>query len=261
VVRVQMMTEKLADVVKNIQQAVAAPVLYTSQLQMPMEVAEYYPTRLPPLRTDAPTLVVGRLKQAGKELKGTVSGTVAGRDGMVTRAVNVPVTEPEADNYFLVSIVNQWKNAGQQYSPLRADRVLVLAYNDVRLAREELLASAQAALHQNQLDVAAQLYTKARRLAPHDTEAAAGLQVVAHMKAGKLRPEQLREELEKTAGRKMEVQNVGGKVRLTKVELVALAQLGEGKAQKGGGAGAPAPALDREDKLQAQRDRMIIEEQ
>src|SRR5262249_24392490 len=157
----------------------------------------------------------------------TVSGTVAGRDGMVTRTLTLPVTEPEVDNYFLVSIVNQWKNAGNQYAPLRADRALVLAYNENRLVKEELLAGAQAALHKNQLDVATQWYNKARRLAPHDHEAIAGLQVVAHMRAGKLRPEQLREELEKTTGRKMELQNVGGKVRLNKVDLLALAQLGE----------------------------------
>ena len=51
-------------------------------------VAEFYPAKLPPLRSDTPTLVVGRLKGAKSlsfDVQGTVAGNIDGRAGSYAR--------------------------------------------------------------------------------------------------------------------------------------------------------------------------------
>src|SRR5262249_30196351 len=50
--------EKAADTLKDLTQALAIPVLYPKSFQLGAEVTESFPTMLPPLRGDAPTLVV-----------------------------------------------------------------------------------------------------------------------------------------------------------------------------------------------------------
>src|SRR5262249_25539267 len=114
VVRVKTMEQKLDDAMKEIQAAFATPVLYPTRFDLP-GATEYFPTRLPPLRSDAPTLVVGRMK-AAKALDYSLDGVVDGRrDGMTVKKTE-EVSAPELDNYFLVSMVNQWKNARDQHA-------------------------------------------------------------------------------------------------------------------------------------------------
>ncbi len=45
------------------------PILYDSKIKLPAEVAEAFPTKLPPLRPDVPTLVVGKLGKTGATLR------------------------------------------------------------------------------------------------------------------------------------------------------------------------------------------------
>src|SRR5208337_1542117 len=69
-----MPNEDLKATVKRLTEAVAAPILYPSKFELSKTVvAEMYPNRLPPLRGDAPTLVVGKLKAAEK-LSYTIEG-------------------------------------------------------------------------------------------------------------------------------------------------------------------------------------------
>src|SRR5439155_8677507 len=96
--------------VKRAEQAFDVPVLYPTRLRMPAEVVEHFPTNLPPLRPDLPTLIVGRFKKADA-ISCTVHGTVEGVPGQVTRTVTTDVTPPQEDNYFRLSLVSQWKNA------------------------------------------------------------------------------------------------------------------------------------------------------
>src|SRR5438132_263798 len=49
--------DKPADTAKRLNEAIAAPVLYPKEFKFSAEVVEFFPTALPPLRTDAPTLV------------------------------------------------------------------------------------------------------------------------------------------------------------------------------------------------------------
>jgi len=75
VVRV-LRTDTLNDTMQRLREAVAAPILYPKSFHIDREdVVECFPTTLPPLRGDAPTLVVGRVKPC-QELGYTVEGTV-----------------------------------------------------------------------------------------------------------------------------------------------------------------------------------------
>jgi tetratricopeptide (TPR) repeat protein len=260
VVRVRLMQDPLDEAMKRLDEAFAAPVLYPTGLTLPAVVRAHYPNRLPPLRPDSPTLIVGRMQQAGG-LTCTVTGRVAGRAGPITVNVTEQVREPEADNFFLVSMAEQWKNARDQHALIRADRALVAAFEQNRLDRLELLASAGAALQQNELQEAKRLYERARALGPQDVEATAGLKIVASLKSGRLTRRDILEQLNKADRQVVRVKQRGGIARLTKQELVALAQADKDNLPGVG----PGPGAGRdntpEDLLQAHRDRMLVEEQ
>jgi hypothetical protein len=248
VIPARLMQDRPTDVQKRLSEAWAASIFYPTRFTAPAEVTELYPTQLPPLRSDSPTLVAGRLK-AAKSVRFTVAGTVAGKNEVVTRTFEEKVPAAELDNYFLVSVADQWKTAKNQFALVRADSALVLAYNRNEIVREELNAAAQVALQKHELDAAQKFYNQVRHLAPHDTEAAAGLQIVASLRDGKTTLEKLREHLNQ---RERRVLGDKGTTRaMSKAEIVALAQI---EQEKGG-------APKQEDLLQAQRDRMVIEEQ
>src|SRR5262245_35436862 len=103
VLRTQL-ADKLEDALKGYQAAFATPVLYPTKLVMPADVTEYYPAKLPPLRTDAPTLVIGRVKAGSKEIGYKVDAAVAGREAPVTLTLSEKLTEPMLDNYFLMNM-------------------------------------------------------------------------------------------------------------------------------------------------------------
>src|SRR5262249_26477241 len=237
VVRVQLLEESLDEALRKLEAAFAAPVLYPTRLTLPAVVSEHYPTRLPPLRPDSSTLVLGRMQEA-KELAVRVSGTVSGRP--VTVNLTEQVHGPEVDNFFLVGMAEQWQKARDQHALIRADRALVAAFEQNRLDRLELLSAAQAALQQNELPDAARLFQQARQLAPNDVEAAAGLKVVASLRSGKLTRKDLLEEFARPNRPVVRVNKAGSVVRLSKEELVALARAAEDKLPRVG----PLPGAD-----------------
>src|SRR5204863_9975428 len=125
-----------ARTVETHRRAVKTPDLYPTAFELPAaEVTQFSPTRLPPLRADAPTLVVGKIGP-GRVLAYTVEGTVAGRKVRV--AMSEAVSEPELDNFFLVGMVNQWKDAQDQPALMQADRALAFAQEMNQIARAEL---------------------------------------------------------------------------------------------------------------------------
>src|SRR5262249_19618065 len=160
---------------KRCESTLSAGILYPEIFEMsPDAVAEVLPAKLPPLRADAPTLVVGRLK-GGNELSYTVRGSVGGKLVVVTATEKLPA--PEADNFFLVSMVTQWRNAKDQAALIRGDRALAHAYEQNMLAVLELDAQGQLAIQDRKLDHAERLFKQARQLNPADAEAKAGLDI------------------------------------------------------------------------------------
>lgn len=171
-----------------------APVFFPTSTKFSAEIAEALPVRLPPLRGDAPTLVAGILKPGAKNVGVVAEGILAGRKHTVSITEAVPASE--LSNYFLVNLVHQWQNADKTAPALiRADRSLALAYEQTRLARDEVLSQAHWALSQNQLDAAGKLFEAARKIDPRDKEPQTGLKVVARLKDGQITREQLRQQL------------------------------------------------------------------
>jgi len=270
VLRTAVNEEKLTEALERFEKAFAAPILYSAKIQLPAEViaAEVLPATLPPLRKDVATLVVGKMKSAAS-FNYTVTGTLAGRDEEI-KVTGSPTLHPaDLDNYFLVGMVQQWRKAKERPAMLRADRALTLAYENTRLRHKDLLLSAQLAIEKNNLAAASKIYEDIRQLAPHDSEAEAGIQVLDKLKSGKLTTEMLKRSLEKsgTKGDRITTDKGTGKALWGKGELVnLLAQLDEkdkkggDKGPAGGGVLNPNPGLEQ-DLLQAHRDLMIVEEQ
>jgi hypothetical protein len=224
---------------KQLSEVLATTVLYPQRAQFGQEVADVIPTVLPPLRGDAPTLVAGRVA-SGQTITYSVEGTVAGREVRIQGSEAIP--EPEPDNFFLLSMIEQWKNSKDQPALSRADRTLAYSYQQGQLARTGLLDEAEWALGQNKLEAAQALFQQVKKLDPQDVEADAGLKLVDKLKAGTLKKEQLKAELAQAEPRK---------------DLGPLAQAEE----KLPPARKEAPPGEQPDLLQEQQRRLAVEEQ
>ncbi|HEY1188730.1 MAG TPA: vWA domain-containing protein [Gemmata sp.] len=167
--------------------ALDVPVAKPEKWAFGPEVGESYPTKLPPLRTDRPTLVMGRLaKPAATAVTATVRALVNGNP--VELKLEQPLPAPQLENFFLNLMVNQWKGAPHKDAPamLRSDRALALASTQVKLYRDEFLTQAVWAISVDRLDEAEKLYAAAAKVDPTDREAAKGAALVAQMRAGKV---------------------------------------------------------------------------
>lgn len=185
--------------------ALDAPVAKPEKWAFGDEVGESYPTKLPPLRADRSTLVMGRLaKPAATAVTATVSAVVNGR--AVELKLSHPLPAPQVDNYFLNLMVSQWKGAPHKDAPamLQSDRALALASTQVKLYRDEFLTQAVWAISVDRLDEAAKLYAAAAKVDPTDKEAAKGAALVAQMKAGKV----TKAELTKKVSEKVQAQKI-----------------------------------------------------
>lgn len=162
---------------------VAEPILYDVEFTLPATAKEVLPSKLPPLRRDAGTLVVGKLPGNAAVLSYKLSGTLAGKPVRADAEFKVPASDEE--HFFLVGVHGQWKAAADRPALLPSDRALAYAHKQTQLALEDLLAKGELALEQNKLDAAAKLFEQARQFAPHSPRARGGLVLVEKMKTGK----------------------------------------------------------------------------
>ncbi|HXG09183.1 MAG TPA: VWA domain-containing protein [Gemmataceae bacterium] len=242
------LADRPADVVRRVQETVSTPILYPSKFQLPQDVVEFFPAKLPPLRADAPTLVVGKIKNSARSITYTIEGTAAGKPVKVTKTESLP--EPDLDNFFLVGMISQWRQAKDEPALIRADRALAFALQQNQLARADLLTQANWALAQNKLDAAWRLYDQARQLDPHDVEAAAGLDVVRKLREGQLTREQIEKQLAPRAGDQIK--------RISSDRLLALARQ---EPPKEPAPQPPAPPGAEDPLMREARQRQIVEEQ
>lgn len=254
VVRVQ---EDLAVAAKRVEftarltAALDVPVVKPEKWGFGKEVAEVFPTKLPPLRTDRATLVMGKLADAGAaHVTATVTGLVNGKP--VELAFSEPLPAPQIDHYFLNLMVSQWRAAPHKDAPamLQSDRALALASTQVKLYRDEFLTQAVWAVSVDRLDEAEKLYAAAQKVDPTDKEAASGAALVAHMKAGKVSKADLTKRVfSKTGATRIDPEAVRAVVQ----DPTAIAA-----QPPAGGAGAPPAAGDLLKEAAARRQ---IEEQ
>jgi tetratricopeptide (TPR) repeat protein len=172
-----------AGLVSKIVKDIAEPILYNVEFSLPATFKDVLPGKLPPLRRDAGTLVVGKLPAGTTSIEYKLSGTVAGKSVRADASFKVPASDPE--HFFLVSVFNQWKVAKDSPALLQSDRALAYAHKQNLLIVEDLLAKGELALEQNKLDVAHKLFEQAGQLAPHAARAKGGLALVEKMKTGK----------------------------------------------------------------------------
>ncbi len=178
--------------VAKLTSAFDVPVLRPDRVTFGPEVAEFYPTRLPPLRADRATLVVGKLKTPGA----TVSARVEGRANGVKVAVDLreQLPAPAIENYFVNAMVAQWKEADAKDAPalLAADRTLAMASEQYRLFRDEFTVQAIWAITSDRVDHAEKLFEAAAKVDPACEDAKTGLRVVARIRNGELKPEKVK---------------------------------------------------------------------
>jgi len=163
--------------------AVSKPVLYDSAIQLPAEVVEAFPTKLPPLRPDVPTLVVGKLKKPGARLAYDLTGKVG--ENKVSVRVSEEVLEPEVENYFLVNMVEQWRARKDRPALLQADRALAYAFDRNQMARADLIAQGEWAIEKNKFDVAQRLFEQALKADPTSERAKNGVKLIEDLRSGK----------------------------------------------------------------------------
>ena len=174
--------------------ALDVPVVKPVDWAFGPEVGESYPTKLPPLRGDRATLVMGKLARPGATaVTATVNGLVNGKPVVLNLSQGLPA--PRVEHFFLNLMVAQWKNAPHKDAPamLQSDRALALASTQVKLYRDEFLTQAAWAVSVDRFDEAEKLYAAAINVDPTDREAAQGAALVARMRAGKLTKAQLAE--------------------------------------------------------------------
>jgi tetratricopeptide (TPR) repeat protein len=174
--------------VANLFVALSQPVLYDCEIQLPAKVAEALPAKLPPLRPDVPTLVVGKFADVPAKdetrFEYTLTGKVNGAENRRV-AVSEKMPAPDEDNYFLVNMLDQWKTQKDRPALLQADRALDYAYENNQLTRADLVAQADWALEKKQVEAAARLYQLALKADPTSARAKAGVKLVQDLRSGK----------------------------------------------------------------------------
>lgn len=224
----------------------AVPVLKPTKITYGPEVAETFPTRLPPLRADRSTLVVGTLSGDAPALTAKIEGTLDGRPTSIELADRLPVSEP--DNYFIHAMIQQWRESGAKDVPaiLSGDRALALGAQQFRLFREEFLSQAVFAINGDKIDHAEKLYQAAAKIDPMNLEVDQGLKVIDKIRKGELTRLKMKAQLG---------ENLKQSEKIAREKLAILAQA---EVPPAGGAGA-APAAGG--LQQAQAERAVLEQQ
>jgi tetratricopeptide (TPR) repeat protein len=262
VVRVQedlRATTKKEEFARRLVATLDVPVLKVEKFRFGEEVGEVYPARLPPLRADRGTLVIGRLaRPTAQQLQLHIDGYVARR--AVSQDLSIALSAPQPDHYFLNLMLEQWRSAPHKEAPalLQADRALALASTQVQLYREEFLTQAVWAIHLDRYDDAEKLFQTVQRIHPGDGEAAAGLRLISQLKTGQLQ----RHDLKRRIGEKVEALKITPQAA---VREIIQAQPASGDQQPPGKDNTPpAPRSEPSPQqllAQQQIERKIVEDQ
>ena len=140
---------------------------------------------------------MGKL-EAGKTLEYKLEGKQLGKEVSLSVSEAIPVSEPE--NYFLLQVVQQWKNVKDTPALIQADRALAFAAEQNQVAVSDLKDKAQWALREDKFDAASRLFNQALEIDPQDGEAKNGSKMVQKLRDGKLTLEQIRKEVQPTKG-------------------------------------------------------------
>jgi tetratricopeptide (TPR) repeat protein len=248
---------KRGEFIARLTAAFAVPVLKVEKAKFGDEVGEVFPTRLPPLRADRSTLVMGKLAQpTAVKLSLSVSGPVNNRNTTLNFAQAIPA--PQVDHFFLNLMVDQWRSAPHKDAPamLQSDRALALASTQVKLYRDEFLVQANWAISMDRYDDANKLFNAALKIDPTDSAAVTGLNRLEKLMSGKMTKADIQKEISVDLSSVKNGANAG-------LTVVGNVKSQEPPAPPGPGAPAPpgaAPGLPP-DLLQQAEARRRIEDQ
>ncbi|HEV2968951.1 MAG TPA: hypothetical protein VGY55_03110, partial [Pirellulales bacterium] len=243
--------DELNDVDKRFREALAVPVLYPTEFVMCKAALEYFPSKLPPLRADTATLVAAKIQPDG-DLTGTIKGTVAGKTATVS--LKFPLPESEADNYFLVGIIDQWQKTKDRPALIAANRLLPDAAMRTQLAVADLLAEGEWAMQDKKYEAAANLLEQALKIDPNNEEALAARDVAEKLRTGKLTPEKLIQMQPKGEDALLRLKPNKERSKLTRDQLVLLQQ--EEPKKDAAGQPAPDPLKDVQARQEAESQRV-----
>ncbi len=207
--------------IARINKTMSVPVLLPTDFKFQIEVEGFFPTKLPPLRADSPTLVLARLKDSfPKEITATLTGKILDKEVKLNLSEKVPASS--ADHFFLANMFRQWQKSPYPDAPalLRSDRTLALSFEQSRIATEELRIQGEWALNSGRNDIAKEMFMAVKQIDPMDREAVAGLNLLDKINRGELSREQLNaiQGIEKTIknGSKTALQDIDKKNEVPK---------------------------------------------
>jgi tetratricopeptide (TPR) repeat protein len=246
--------------VASLSEALAQPILYDGEIKLPAKVVEVTPAKLPPLRPDVPTLVVGKFEGAPAKDETRFDFVLTGKlDGAETSVpVSLKMPNPDDDNYFLVNMLDQWKTQKDRPALLQADRALAYAFENNQLTRADLVAQADWALEKNKFDAAQRLFQQALKADPNSERAKAGLKLVDELRSGKKNLDDLKNWFKARKGEKFTRIQQGKSVQLPAEQLFAEQQ--DKKDDKKDNAPQP-PDLGDQDRINAIKARQAIVDQ
>lgn len=256
---------KRGEFVSRLLAAIDTPVVKVDKFKFGAEVGEVYPTKLPPLRADRTTLVMGKMARPVEAVTLTVNGFASGRPVALNLSEKLPASQ--IDHFFLNMMLDQWRDAPHKDAPamLQSDRALALASTQVKLYKEEFLVQAVWAITQSQWDDAGKLYEAARKIDPKDDEAVAGLALLEKVKAGKLTKNEVQHQIAAVQTvRDLVQRNTGLSREEIEKKVAALAKVRQDAPTPAPAGDAPKPPAGTpqpEDVLREAAARRQVEEQ
>jgi hypothetical protein len=161
--------------------AADATVLWPTSVKWPTEMTEVFPKRLPPLRTDRETIVLGTLKGKGPL---NVQLDIVGAAGSQKIAMPVVASPSNDDNNYLARLVEQARIDGGVTMPLVGSASLAEARHAVTSGVRNIGRLARQALASGNLDGAEKLIGAALRQDPNDVDALSLKSALAKRKQG-----------------------------------------------------------------------------
>ncbi len=156
------------DMGAQLSRAIHEPVIWATERKLPASLAEVYPTKMPPLRADRDTVLVGK-GSANGEFHVAVKGEVAGQP--VNMQWTVEPAKPSDDNAFLVQLVDSAAHDGGYSLPTLGSEGLWEARRVINENAQNLAKMGRQAAASGNAQQAKQLVDAAMQLDPNNSNA------------------------------------------------------------------------------------------
>ena len=150
--------------------AAQSPVVWPQRVKLPAELGEVYPGKLPPLRFDRDTILIGRAMHAPG---GTIEASVAVGGQSQSMSWAIEPAKASDDNSYLVDLVNHSRKDNGLGLPLVGAEGLQEMRRMTNVESRSLVRLARQAMATGSVDQADKLAEQALKLDVSDPEALA----------------------------------------------------------------------------------------